>query len=65
MNLVFKINKIAKENDILVKFEELKSSIREEQEKRKEKINYVFAFKTAGKLVDTLTEYKNKYQSRK
>ena len=65
MNLVIKIKKFAKENDILVKFEELKSSIREEQEKQKEKINYLFAFKTAGKLVDTLTEYKNKYQRKK
>ena len=65
MNLVIKIKKFAKENDIIFKFEELKSSIREEQEKQKEKINYLFAFKTAGKLVDTLTEYKNKYQRKK
>lgn len=62
MNLAMKIKKFAKENDILVKFEELKANIREEQEKRKEKINYLFAFKTTNKLADTLAEYKNKLQ---
>lgn len=65
MDLVFKIKKFAKENDILVKFEELKKSIREGQEKRKEKINYLFAFKTTNHLLDTLAEYKNKYQNLK
>lgn len=65
MNLIIKIKKFAKENNILVKFEELKTSIREEQEKRKEKINYLFAFKTTKRLTDTLAEYKNKYQNRK
>ena len=65
INLVFKIKKFAKENDIFVKFEELKTSIREGQEKRKEKINYLFAFKTTKHLADMLIEYKNKYQNRK
>lgn len=65
MNLVIKIKKFAKENDILVKFEELKENIREGQEKRKERINYLFAFKTTNKLTDTLAEYKNKLQNRK
>ena len=58
MNLVFKIKKFAKENEILVKFEELKNSIREGQERRKEKINYVFAFKASKHLADLLAEYK-------
>jgi uncharacterized membrane protein len=61
MKLVFKIKKFAKENNILVKFEELKTSIREEQEKTKEKINYLFAFKTKKRLSETLAEYKNKH----
>lgn len=60
MNLVFKIKKFAKENEILVKFEELKNSIREGQERRKEKINYVFAFKTPRHFADLLDEYKNR-----
>lgn len=64
-NLVVKLRKFAKENDILVKFEELKESIREGQEKRKEKINYLFAFKTNQLLPDSLLEYKNKYFNKK
>lgn len=65
MNLVFKIKEFAKENEMLVKFEELKASIREGQEKRKEKINYLFAFKTTKHLADTLVEYKHRYQNKK
>ena len=63
MNLVVKLREFARENNILVKYEELKANIREDQERRKEKINYLFAFKTTKKLADTLTEYKNKYQN--
>lgn len=65
MNLVVKLRKFAKENDILVKFEELKNNIREDQKRRKEKFNFIFAFKTTKKLADTLAEYKNKYHNRK
>ncbi len=64
MNLVLKIKKFAKENDILVKFEELKKSIREEQEKRREKINYLFAFKTTKHLAEMLAEYKVKAEEK-
>lgn len=65
MKLVKKIKKFAKENDILVKFEELKENIREDQEKRREKINYLFSFKTTKLLSDVLDEYKLKLQNRK
>lgn len=58
MNLIFKIKKFAKENEILVKFEELKSTIREGQERRKEKINYLFAFRASRHFADLLEEYK-------
>lgn len=64
MNLVIKLKKFAKENNILVKFEELKVSIREEQEKHKEKINFLYAFKTAKSLSEMLIEYKNKFQNK-
>lgn len=64
MNLVIKLKKFAKENNILVKFEELKESIREEQEKQKEKINFLYAFKSTNSLSDMLTEYKNKIQNK-
>lgn len=65
MNLVVKLRQFAKENDILVKFEELKKHIREGQEKRMEKVNYLFAFKTNQKLSEVLAEYKNKYLTKK
>ena len=65
VNLVVRVRKFAKENDILVKFEEFKKHIREDQEKRKERVNYLFAFKTTRKLVDLLGEYMMKYQKKK
>ncbi len=65
IDLVVKLRKFAKENEIVVKFEELKSHIREGQERRKEKINYIFAFKTKKLLTDTLAEYKLKYFDKK
>lgn len=65
INIVVRVRKFAKDNNILVKFEELKKHIREDQEKRKEKINYLFAFKTTRRLVDLLGEYKVKYLRKK
>ena len=65
INLVVRVRKFAKENGILVKFEEFKKHIREDQEKRKERVNYLFAFKTTRKLVDLLGEYMMKYQKKK
>ena len=65
INIVVRVRKFAKDNNILVKFEELKKHIREDQERRKEKINYLFAFKTTKKLVDLLGEYKVKYLKKK
>lgn len=65
MNLVVRLKKFAEENDILVRFEELKAHIREEQERRKEKINYIFAFKTTRSFSEILAEYKAKYKNRK
>lgn len=65
INLAVKLRNFAKENDILVKFEELKKHIREEQKIRREKIHFMFAFKTTERLSDTLVKYKNLYQSKK
>lgn len=63
-NLVVKVKEFAQENEMLVRFEELKAHIRDEQLKRKEKIHFMFAFKTTEKLTDILSEYKEKYQAR-
>ena len=65
IDLVVKLRRFAQENDIIVKFEELKNHIREGQEKRKEKINYIFAFKTKKLFTETLAEYKLKYFNKK
>ena len=65
INIIVRVRKFAKDNNILVKFEELKKHIREDQEKRKEKISYLFAFKTTRKLVDLLGEYQAKYLKKK
>lgn len=65
INLVVRVRRFAKENNILVKFEELKKHIREDQENRKEKVNYLFAFKTTRRLADVLGDYKLKYQKKK
>lgn len=59
-NITVKLRKFAKDNDILVKFEELKSYIREKQIERKEKIHYILAFRTNGELKKILEEYKEK-----
>ena len=45
MNLATKLRKFADENEIFVRFEELKDSIREEQERQKERIHFIFPFK--------------------
>ncbi|MGN1299580.1 MAG: putative ABC transporter permease [Candidatus Scatovivens sp.] len=62
-NITVKLRKFAKDNDILVKFEELKAYIREKQEERKEKIHYILAFKTNGELRKMLEEYKEKLKN--
>ena len=57
--LAVKIKKVAKEYNILVKLEELKQTIREDAEKSKEKIHYIFALKTEKSWRDLLMKYKD------
>ena len=63
LKLVVKLRNFARQNNIFVKFEQLKEHIREEQEKHKQKINYLFAFKTNISLTEILSGYVNKYKS--
>lgn len=65
MNLTVKIRKIATEYNILVRLEELKENIREDAEKSKDKIHYIFALKTNKNLKDVIYKYKDKHLSRK
>lgn len=56
--LLLKIRKYAKENDIIVKYEQLKRQIKEKQDELKEKYSFVFAFKQTNSLLDNLENYK-------
>lgn len=55
-----KIKAYAKENNIPVKLEELKVSIREYQEKAKEKYSFLFSFSQNIPLKEHLEKYKKK-----
>lgn len=59
--LAVKIKNAAKEYNILVKLEELKNNIREDAEKSKDKIHYIFALKSNKSWKDLLEEYKDKH----
>ncbi len=53
-----KIKKYAKENNITVKYEQLKEHIKESQIKRKEKYSFINPFKQTKSLKDYLADYK-------
>lgn len=58
--LVVKIRKFAKEKDLIVKYEEFKSSIFKQTKKNKEKYSFVFAISNNMKKIEEhLNEYKN------
>ena len=56
-NLVAKIRAFAKENDILIKYEELKHSIRKSAEEAKEKYRFFLAFSSREPLREHLRRY--------
>ena len=56
-NLVARIRAFAKENDILIKYEELKHSIRQSAEEAKEKYRFFLAFSTKEPLREHLKRY--------
>lgn len=58
--ILVKIKKFAKENDIIVKYEEFKEHIKEHQNKIKEKYSFIFAFKQNNPLREYLETYKQK-----
>lgn len=57
MQIAAKIRRFAADNDILVRYEELKSSIRKYAEDRKEKYLFMFAFRSKIPLHEHLTRY--------
>ena len=59
--LAVKIKKVAKEYNILVRLEELKNNIRDDAEKSKDKIHYIFALKSNKSWKDLLETYKDRH----
>ena len=57
-NLFIKIKKFAKENDITVKYEQLKIHIKEVQKEAKEKYSFIHPFKQSKPLSEYLADYK-------
>ena len=59
--IYLKIQKYAKENDIIVKYEQFKLSIKELQQKNREKYSFINPFKQTKTLKEYLEEYKEKH----
>ena len=62
--IYLKIQKYAKENNIVVKYEQLKVSIKEHQKKQKEKYSFLNPFTQTKALREYLILYKEKIQNR-
>ena len=57
LKLATKIHKFAADNNILVRYEELKASIRKTAEEQKEKYQFMFAFRSKTPLHEHLSKY--------
>lgn len=65
LNLMTRIRKFAKENEIIVRYEALKESIRVKNEERKETRRFIFAFRSENAtFAENLTNYLEKEQER-
>ncbi len=60
LNMVAKIKKFADENQILVRYEELKLHIRQEMDARKKKYNFMFALRAPAELAEQFKSYAEK-----
>lgn len=60
VHLATKIRTFAKDNNVLVRYEELKGSIRKYAEERKEKYHFMFAFRSKSTLNEQLKNYLEK-----
>lgn len=64
-NLITKLKKIADENDVVVRYEELKEHIRATKEERRQKYNFFKPFHSDISLSDHVKELKAKHQEQK
>lgn len=64
-HVVSKIKSWAKEHDIVVRYEELKESIKAKADRLKEKKHFVFSFKSKDSFIDLLNNYLAERKARK
>lgn len=64
-NLLKKIKKYAKENELDVKLEELRVYIQEQQKRRQEKYSFILSFKQNKPLKEFLDDYKKSKSTKK
>ena len=64
-HLVTRIRAFAKENQVDIKFERLKSHIRSRQDERREKANFLFAFRSSHSLAEHLREAQEAWEERR
>lgn len=57
LGIVTKVRKFAVENEILIKYEELKKEIRQNTEESKEKVRFLLSFRSATPLKEHLARY--------
>lgn len=57
--LLAKIRKFAADNQIIVRFERLKSQVRSANERRREKINFLLSFRSDESITEHLAAYKD------
>ena len=62
-NVMTKIRKFAKENQVIFRIENYKNHLRQKQEERKEKIRYFLSYKAEKNLPESLKEYLDKVRS--
>ena len=63
-HLLVKLKKFAEENDVVLKYEALKSNIRSYHEKTKEKYHFLFPFKSNRPLFEHLKEYIDTFEKK-
>lgn len=63
-HLLSRIRQFAKENEVDIKLERLKSHIRSRQDERREKANFLFAFRSSHSLAEHLREAQEAWEER-
>lgn len=65
LKLSARISKFAKDNEIVVRYEHLKYSIRERLEETKERISFILPFKSSESIKDSILRYIERYKNEK